>query len=371
MADITQALEQAEIADSILSDDNIIGSWKSDALAETPAAREQETSAESGEKLADLSTDRNDGEQLSPEEAYIQLAAQVRANGPAPEQQASQPVELTATQVRESMQSREAFIQEHQLNDPLSAKEFALGMTEAFGGGAMNVNIEQLGLTSALVTDSAALVHEKIGPQFEQFAASVFQGNSGPMVPAATVNEFFGRFIRSCNQDPRVWEGRVDKQLLADTVFFCDANIIDGAKKNPGISDPSQLNDPRVSQWAYGRLLAAFGYDPEQMRQADPEQFLTNALTLADARARYVLSFIGKHEQNRPRVSARPKQNSGSPFRTNQDIFTNDVMERRALETATRKSDGDFSPKGKAPHSPFQTNQDIFDDETMSAFRRL
>jgi hypothetical protein len=357
MSDISQAVEQQEIADSIL-DAPLVASFPHTGNA--PAQQEAPE--------PETQQDGTDADAFVEQEAARKAGAEFPGEKPEREQPEAQPQpqeqaqEQTPEQARESIQSQETFLRENKLIDATDTKELVFGMAESLGGSVSSFNVEELGSTSALVALSAARVEEALGQNFNQLAAQVFQGQSGPLVPAAMADEFTNRFLRSCNQEPRLWEGRIDKQLLADTVFFGDANIIHTLRSHPGVTNVSEINSSTdACLWAYGNFLRAFGQNVEEVYAANPQQFLGNAIRLADARASYLLPFVGKLGQIQPTQQRQVGQRGASRFKTNADLFDEDTLERLSLEKVGRRSGKTAGVRTPKKHT-FTSNQDIFDE---------
>lgn len=357
MSDITEAPIQEAIADSILSDDNIVGSWKDGALSEKPAAEPQENA----ERLADLATDRRE-EPMSPEDAQRfaeSIAKPGERVGREGERQESEPA-LAQTQaptqqsVQEWIQSTESLIRENSLNDPQAAREFANGLCETFGTDlyASGANVEALGMVAARTAISALNVYEA----YKDNPASL-----GP-IPAESAQAFTHEFLRAWGVDPRAVQ--VNPQMLAETVLRGALNLIDTHQRFGGkIAHLDQLNSPEAAESFLANFLAAFGIESRPDR--------ATALKFADANAKFLLSFMTKvgqlQPQGRTRGARSSQRRARGEWRTNSDLFdgAQDMLDQEA--TGKRGREG-FEPRQRASRSPFQTNRDIFDEETLSAF---
>src|SRR6185312_9227103 len=129
-----------------------------DAIADSLVAPIEQAPPES-DSVADGSFD--DG-QLSPE-AVESLAQSVARPGEALRQQAqeeweqereaqqqqeqNEPPAQTPESVREGLQSLDAAVEQYQLNDPVTAKDFATGVCEALGADARVVDSQIFGQT--------------------------------------------------------------------------------------------------------------------------------------------------------------------------------------------------------------------------------
>jgi hypothetical protein len=279
-----------------------------DSVAEHFAQREAEQEPSNEERLANLHTDRTDWQaerereqreeaaedwksrMLSPEEAR-QLAEQQAHGRPEqqqahgrPEQQQATQESTTPEQVRQQLQGLDFIIEKNQVNDPTANKEFALSMIEVFGGDASQYDSEKLGSMLNKQTLSAALFYDSVGGQLQQF----------PRVSTVVAREYAYDFLRACNQDPRMLEGKYDQQGLANLAFAVEWSCIDAVAKNPGITDPRQLNRPENCEWGYGTFLKLFGIDADAAKQANPQQFRESALKFGDAKMRHTLSILGR-----------------------------------------------------------------------------
>jgi len=337
MARIEDALVQAEIEDSLVppqestpeaepepsyfAEDSIdllnsaISDRAHDRVRFGDAVAEPEPEEPTNEeRLADLQTDRS--EQEAPREEWREAAKRraLTAEEAKELQQAQQETrqdesrELTAEEARLGVQRLDAVIQQHELNDLVSAKEFALDLASTFGGDPGSYNVAQLGSVMSKVALSAAMIFDDL------------QQSGGQMrpVPAESAKQFASDLIRACGGDPRTQP--VDAQLLANSVFAGALNFLHTALSRPGETDVTRLNDPEAAEWLLGNFYRAFGVQQQPDRQT--------ALKFADAAGKYLLSALGKYAQlpaQQPRASRRsagraPRVARGA-MRTNRDIF--------------------------------------------------
>jgi len=216
---------------------------------------------------------------LSAEEAR-QLIEQQRAEQQ-PEQQA-QPEPSTPEQIRRELQTWDSIIEKNQINDSTANKEFTFSMMAIFGGDSAQYDSEKLGSMLNKQTLTTAMFYDSTKGQLGEF----------PHVPPASAREYAYDFLRSCNQDPRMFEGTYDQQGLANLAFQVEWSCIDAIVKNPGVTDPRQLNTPQNCEWGYAAFLKTFGMDPDAIKQANPQQFRESALKFGDAKMKHTLSVL-------------------------------------------------------------------------------
>jgi len=355
--DITLQAAQDEIAESLVAPIE-------------PRGGSQGAAQGNGEALADLSADRTDWRsELAPQEELDRLAASVARPGEswqreaeqrqAQQQPQEQAQQYTPEQIREGMQALDTLIQQHQLNDPVSAKDFASDFCQAFGTDAFQsgVNVEALGNVMAKTAISAAQI-------FEHLQTNPGQLNQ-QLVPPESARAFTYDFLRAWGVDPRTVP--VNESLLAETVLRGALNFYDAYQRSGGkVTSLDQLNDPAAAEYFLSQFLAAFGIQDSVDR--------ATALKVADAGGKYLLSFLPKLGQIQPANQTARRaggQRAGKRFRTNNDIFAPEILERLDLEKAHGRNTGEFAPKGRRGSSRFRTNQDIFSDDVMSAYDRL
>jgi hypothetical protein len=363
MADITQAVEQQAIADSILDDSNIVGSWKAEALAEEPIPTQEEAAEpdvaeqfitaeaerRNEQKLANLSTDRERPER---EQSQPEHEAQPEA----------QPQEPTPEQVRETVQALDNFNEQHQLSDDLRTKEFCLGLAE-LGQPISSTDQAELGKGLDRLALSALQTAEATPGEF-------------PSVSRAAAAELCFSVLPALGVDPR--GPNVNQEYVANVLHGAAVNFHRTAQA-VGTDDVRRLNDPAMVQWTFWHLAKGFGTELEWPLSPQNRSI---AMALADRFGDYLLSYRGKvaqnyHSQEQPasrRGNSGQRQTTGSRYRTNQDLFTNETEERLANEqTGRRRGGNEFSPKARAKRSQFQTNNDPgspFNDESMEIYRQ-
>lgn len=365
MSDISQAIVQDEIASSLM-DAPIVGSWADGSLAESgvdvesaqiePGLEQERTDG----SLSDQERDDLARSVSKPGESFQKEGAQKAQ--PSAEQQ-SQP--LTAEQIQEGIVALDGVIEQHQLNDPASANEFANEFCGAFGLDVYSsgVDVKGLGNVMAKTAFSALTAYDASGGDPSKLAP----------IPPASAQAFSREFLRAWGVDPR--ETAVDEQLLANTVFAGAMNFLDSYQKYGGkVSDMDQLNSPEAAEFFLGNFLKAFGLETQVDR--------TMALKFADAAGKYLLGFMAKVNQMQPQAqpserragSGRRAQSSArrsSRFQSNADIFDEETLEQIQREKMARSQDAEeFRPKQRASRSPFATNSDLFDGPTMDAWYR-
>lgn len=359
MSDITQAVQQDEIANSIL-DAPIVGSWKDATLSEQPVEQPQPQSVEpGGDLLADLETDRQDSRELSREES----SERTHETQPDAQPQQEQIADPSPSQVRETVENLDAFNEQHQLADDLRTREFSLALAE-LGQPLNSINQGELGKALDRLSLSALQMAEGQPGQF-------------PSIPPSMAAELCFTVLPAIGVDPR--DPSVDREYVANTLHGAAINIHRTAQEQ-GTDDVRRLNDPQMAQFAFFHLAKGFGMQLE-WPLSDAARGI--ALKLADGFAKYVLSYRQKVAQNfHPEQETQPRNRSGRKqggtpriqrFRTNNDIFDNETLERAELERVPRADARDFSPKAKRSTSRFETNSDIFSDDVMQeyALRRL
>jgi hypothetical protein len=209
---------------------------------------------------------------------------------PQPQQEAQdqqQAPEPTIEQVQAGIEALDAAVQEHGLNDPQSAREFATDFCSAFGTDVFKsgVDVETLGSTMAKATLSAVNLYTQSGGDLAQMGE----------VPEAAARAFTHDVLKGLGFDPR--SVQVDERLLANTVLSGTLSFLDTYSKLGGkVTDMSRLNSPEAAEWLLGNWLRAFGID----RPVDR----ATALRFADAGGKYILSFLGKLGQVQDRQAA-------------------------------------------------------------------
>lgn len=321
MADITTAIEQGVIADSLLDDSNIIASWPSSSgMPEFGDSEGDET--ETAEEIQP--------EQETPQELE-QLAEytdeQERQTQQFEEQPQQQQAELTPGQVAEGLRQMEEMIGELGLSDPGDS----LDLATALRLDPRSTDLQPLDATVS-----------KVALSVEQMYSS--GQNSGAM-PLAAAQRFAHDFFSSQGVDPRSIPH--DPQLLGTAVRDAAVNLratLDAfggpqavfeaieARGLPAVLQ--QLNSADMAENFAVSLCRAFGADGPVDRDY--------AVRLADAGAAALLSKwyrLGQAQQEQAeskqragRRTQRPARNSESGFETNADIFDGEALDLYQME---------------------------------------
>lgn len=354
--DITNAVEQDEIAESLLGpqeqqeSDGPVSQFSfhgddllSEAIAENLAdptrhiMGEEESPDDRQGRLNHSMEERLRSQRPEAQERpqFAEQPGKQSNNSKPPEsQEQQQPAELTMEQVHAGIQELDATVQQHGLNDPQSAREFAADFCSAFGTDPYKsgMDVETLGSTMAKTTLSAMRVYEQIGGDLSKLSE----------IPAASAKAFTHDLLTGMGLDPRALN--VDDRLLADTVMRGAISFIDTYQRYGGkVTDMSKLNDPSSAEAVFGGFLRAFGID----RPVDR----ATALKFADAGGKYILSFIGKLGAIQQRTAAANQGKRSSPRQKGQRIAA-------GLRDGIR---GSKSPR-------FETNRDVFDGSTMDYY---
>lgn len=350
MSDITQAVEQEAIADSLVA----------------PIEQSTESApSESESALSSLSSDRSEQFSENSDRVTTERVSQPRESvAEKSETQAERTEQAETVPINDQIQQLDSFVTQNQLNDPESARTFASEFCAALGTDiyAAGINVEKMGHVMAKTAASA----------FSVYSEMQRTGNSLPNVPPESARAFTYDFLRAFGQDPR--SVQVDEMALTQTVLSGALNFIEAYNRSGGkVTDLAQLNDPRAAELFYGQFMKAFGVEGAGT-PADRQA----ALKLADAAGKYLLSFLPKLGQLQQRGNnAQPGGRTGGgrkprqSFKTNQDIFDKEVLERLDMEKVPDKRGSEFAAKQRRQGLRFQTNRDIFDEETMSNFTRL
>jgi hypothetical protein len=349
MSDITQAVEQDAIAESLLSDDNIVARLGGGLVheGERPPAEEAEPDGseayltDNEREIADtLVPDQEQEEQqaIDPRDEagrrameefeHDRLLDDIQRH--TAEREAERQAEMQSpAKIQEGMQRLDADVEQHGLNDPVAAKAFADDFCGAFGSDPVTAgaDVQALGKVMAKTALSGLKLYHETGGD----------ASKAPFLPAESAKAFTREFLAAWGVDARTAE-HVNERALAGTVLAGVMNFIDSYQRFGGrITDVSQLNEPAMAeQWA-NSLLTALGYQGGVDRAV--------ALKLADAGGKYVLSMISKLQQMQPQQRGQGRQSRGNSAR----------------QTARRAARGP---------SRFQTNQDIFDEDTMDRWQR-
>ena len=320
--EVERAAEQDAIANSLLGLD-AEGEPFADDHVEPMSQLEDRVFGDENEQGGEQQlAEHDDVEQMFDDaEARLEIERQEQEQAEAEQaEQQEQPAELTPAQVAEGLQHLDNTVQELGLNDPGEAAQLA----HAVGIGA-NANLEQFGGTMAKAVLSTL---------------SQYESGADPYtlrIPPAAAEAFAFDFLRSQGVDPR--NVPVDANQLASAINQGIWNFL-YAVDTMGPNVPlERLNSPEGAQWFADNLARAFGGDEGVARDY--------ALKLADAGGKYILGILGRLQQRQAdahaarRQQAQPsrrsqgtRQPSGhrSPFRTNRDIFDDEVMERLDLE---------------------------------------
>jgi hypothetical protein len=353
MSDITQAVVQDEIASSLM-DAPVVGSWMDGEIADHGAEEAPTEIAEQPESDGRLS--ENDVEQLAGQVARpgesLQREGQQSQNQP----EQNQPQEATPQQIQESIQALDAVVEQHQLDDPALASEFAEGFCQAFNVDPLvaGVDVKALGHTMSKVAFSAAQIYDATGGDPSKIGA----------IQPQMAQAFSSEFLRSWGVDPR--QVQVDSQQLASTVLGGVMNFFDTYQKLGGkVTNLEQLNSPEASEYFLTSFLKAFGVETPVDRGM--------ALRFADACGKYLIGFLGKVQQVQPQASRGRGQASRSSasrargkFRTNNDLYDPETLDAVANERMPRNDDAEFAAKPRAQRSRFTSNSDLFDEDTLS-----
>ncbi|HKH99712.1 MAG TPA: hypothetical protein VJ999_11440 [Candidatus Sulfotelmatobacter sp.] len=314
MADISQAVEQADIADSIL-DAPIVGSWADGALAEEGEGGEHdpETWTDPGQEIL------SEFEQQRP-----QQEGQEQGRHQSQSQNETQtPAEPTPQQVQEGVEGLSQAVEQYQLNDSSAAQQLAYDLTAPFGGDPGSVDAKALGGTMAKAVLSAAQIFDSVGGKLENLAP----------VPREAAQQFTSDFLRSFGLDPRT--AQVDPQRFSQLILGGTLSFISAAKTYGLNATMDRLNSPEAAEGFAKELHQCFGDDRAVSREY--------ALHLADAGGKYILGILQKLQQLQPAQHPARRSASASP----------------------RQARG-----GKRSSAQFQTNGDIFDDDTMNLYQR-
>lgn len=322
MSDITQAVEQEAIADSILSAP-VVGSWKDAGLAEAGEASEQEhdpqTWRDPGQEIL---SQFEEGQQ--PQEQARQ-AEQGQEQGEAqPEQVQAPPAELTPQQIEQGIEQLGQVVEQYQLNDQSAAQTLAYELTAPFGGDPGSVDAQSLGGTMAKVVVSAANIFENAAGNFEHL----------PPISPVAAQAFTSDFLRSFGLDPRTTQ--VDPQRFSNLMLGGTLSFISAVNTYGLNARMDRLNVPEAAEWFAKELHACFGDERPVTREY--------ALHICDAGGKYILGILQKLQQLQP--AQQPSRRS-----------------------AGARSAGQ-ARGGRRSTGRFQTNNDIFDADTMDSYQR-
>src|ERR1700687_2357200 len=343
MSDITDSVFQQQVADSLLEDSNIIAvlphqgnlhpqdtgsdAERGDTVFDNPddyfsdVLYDQQHNAavlgdeglrqklvKEGRQVEEQAEEISEEERLtsSPEERGVQRLEQLeaqraqaggeQANQPQEQEQTEQAQAPAAESVQQGIAALEATVEQHQLDDPQTAKTFSEEFCSALGTDIYRagIDVQALGSTVAKTALSALQVYEAA------------QGNieSLPPITGESARAFSYDLLKGLGIDPRTVD--VDQQLLSQTVLGGVLNFYDTFQKYGGsVTDLAKLNDPQAAEMFLGNFMRALGSDQPVSRQT--------AIKVADALGNYLLGFIGKiNTANQRQEEARQGQGSRS-----------------------------------------------------------
>src|SRR6266851_4085732 len=193
MSDITQAIEQDAISDSLVA-----------PLESESQFVEQYGEHESGEEHGGQERS-DDWQQINDE-----LRAETARLQERPEQEAAQPVEVTPQAIQEGLQQLDQAVNELGLNDPAEATILASAL------GVDPANSVPLGTVMAKTTLSALHVLEQAGGDLSKI---------GP-IPRESAVAFSNDFLRALGMDPRMSQANPEQLasvVLSGTLSFLKA----------------------------------------------------------------------------------------------------------------------------------------------------
>ena len=325
MSDITEALTQDAIADSLINPAGAVplpedwGGHKE--IREVATVTEDsfdpnlsDVENEFGDSLvgnpeeggeADPAASAEELDEVLGDQAWRSPDKAQETNEEQPQQE--QPQELTPAEVHERIHQLDQAVEQLGLNDQPAAQELAYSLTAPFGADPGSIDAKILGSTMSKVVLSAAQIHD--GGNFENLA---------PISPEAA-KAFTGDFLRAFGIDARAVE--VDSQRLASTMLAGTLNFLSAVKTYGVNASLERLNTPEAAEAYVNSLLQALGQNQPASRE--------HALRLADSFGKYVLSLLQKLPQPAPQQGrqarsqarsgkpSRAAKRSGSQFRTN------------------------------------------------------
>jgi len=322
--DVTNAETQATIADSLLGD---------------PEPGEQTTDAQGGQfesEEFDRSQDHFSSDEIDRAGEFFEEAPQARQS--AQPEQTQQQAEAAPQSIQEGIQALDAAVEQYELNDPLSAKDFASEFCESLGSSLYDsgVNVEAFGGVMAKTALSAAQIYDSVQGDISKIPAQI---------APESAKAFTYDFLKAWGVDARTVQ--CNEQLLAGTVFQGVLNFYATYQQLGGkVTSVDQLNSPENAEHFLGNFLKAFGVETQVDR--------TVALRFADAAGKYLLGFMGKLNQIQPEP-ARPQRSRAGASRSS--------GQQRATGRAPRKAASDRSTR-------FRTNGDIFTDDVMDFWQQ-
>jgi hypothetical protein len=306
MADITAAIEQDQVATSLLSDSDqqALAAEYDPSLAGVidRGEEEQEYGAEfedQGDPEADDRDQVNWGLQAE-KELYLQEQERLQQ-----EQEGQEPQEqpqLSPQEIQEGIQQLDQDVQEMQLADPAETAILASSL------GLDAANSAPLGHALAKVGMSVEDIWQKTGGDLTR----------APAIPREAAVAFTNELLRSFGVDPRTETG-VDPERLSATVFIGAYNLLNAVAQHGLNAGIEVLNSPEGSKWFAENFLQCIG--------GQGPVNLEGALRLADSCGRYFLSVWNRLDshyqaQEQPARQSRASRSSGrSRFQSNADLF--------------------------------------------------
>lgn len=325
MADIESAIEQDQLATSLLSDSDQQGLATEQGDFDRSLAgvidRGDEVTEEYGaefEEQGEFDANGDDREQVNwalraDTELYRQEQERVQQEQEALEQPEQ---ELSPQEIQQGMQQLDQDVQELQLADPVETAILASSL------GLDAANSAPLGHALAKVGMSVQDIWEKTGGDLTKV----------PTIPREAAVAFSNELLRSFGVDPRTETG-VDPERLSATVFIGAYNLLNAVAEHGLNASMEVLNSPEGAMWFAQNFRDCIGGGNEPPN-------LEGALRLADSCGRYFLSVWNRQSAQQ---AQQPRQSQGS----------------RSSGRSQRSS-----------RSRFESNSDLFDDEAESLWRR-
>lgn len=347
MADITEAVHQQEVADSIL-DAPIVATLShegnfieaAEGFSDAPEGESQFENPE--DYLAQAVFDQEHDAQKLGDDG---LRAKLEREGIEPEQREAapereqaqegqeQPHTATPAEIQAGIEQLDNVVKEYGLNEPADAREFASDFCGAFGSDIFKagVDVESLGGVMSKTALSALNVYRATGGDLSKIGE----------IPEQSAQAFAHDLLKGMGVDPR--SINVDAMLLARTTLGGMVNFLRTYDAYGGkVTDLAKLNDPRQAEFYLQNFVKAFGQDGPVNREA--------AVRFADACAKQLLRVVGKISQvNAQRAQEQQRQPRSRGPRV-----------PAGLRDGVRGS--------KAPR--WKTNQDIFDGATMDFYHQ-
>jgi len=352
MADITEAVHQQEVADSIL-DAPIVATLShegnfieaAEGFSDAPEGESQFENPEDYlaqavfEQEHDAQKLGDDGLAAKLEREGIRPEQREAQKGPTKEEQqepaqpeAEQPVTFEAIQAR--FDELDKMIADNGLSDDQSKKGFADELATALGTNVMNSgwNVEALGSFRDRMNLEALRLNEVTQGDLSRLAA----------MPEHAADALGFDWLRGVGINPQDFP-EADRREFANVYLTGLVNINAAVDKFAGrVTDPARLNDPQANMLFVEKAARALGYTGTITQQA--------ANAVANAIAKDVLTFRSRVQAAAQRQQAQPK--------------------------GTRRNAGPRVPAGlrdgirgsKAPR--WKSNQDIFDGATMDFYHQ-